>query len=471
MHPFTKWTLRTEANASAQFKFVVTEFGKEATGKQIEFKKCLGVFSNGKDAPILGQPPLNVPNPITTDENGMAIVNIPTLDPNKPRGYIDGQLYGFCYSVTGSRPPNPSSLDNVIVIMLYNGYKDEPSPTWLDNILPIFKQYADLYPVMTENFVDLGNYYEVTERRFPILESLALPMSHPNHMPVTRDLSDAKRKVILKWLRTDGLPIGDRLNKYSLEHLKKDLQTALQIEHATIPTYLTAFSTIKDIYNLEVQSMFKTILVQEMLHMALVANILNAVGGDPKLYFDGFIPEYPSHLPGGVQPDLAVPIGKCSLALIRNVFMKIEEPYYTKTSVKVMDTHSDDVNTRFAVPKFGQLVQGAESCPSSHYSCHAFESIHGLGRPKKSRFSIQRSQGKPDGKDKFRVILPSSTYPNITIGGFYKNIEEGLKHLSEKNNIFTGMNTNDLRGYYNYGGQLFSILINLASDKINGKLD
>ena len=452
MHPFTKWTLRTEANASAQFKFVVTEFGKEATGKQIGFKKCLGVFSNGKDAPTLGQPPLNVPNPIMTDENGMAIVNIPTLDPNKSRGYIDGQLYGFCYGLTGSRPPNPSSHDNVIVIMLYNGYKDEPSPTWLDNIFPIFKQYAELYPVMTENFVDLGNYYEVKERKFPILESLALPMSHPNHMPVTRDLSDAKRKVILKWLRTDDLPIGDRLNKYSLEQLKKDLQTALQIEHATIPPYLTAMGTIKDIYNLEVQSVFKAILVQEMLHMALVANILNAVGGDPKLYFDGFIPEYPSHLPGGVQPDLAVPIGKCSLALIRNVFMKIEEPYYTKTSVKVMDTHSDDVNI-------------------THHSCHAFKSIHGLGRPKKSRFSIQRSQGKPDGKDKFRAILPSSTYPNSTIGGFYKNIEEELKHLSEKSNIFTGMDTSDLRGYYNYGGQLFSILINLASDKINGKLD
>ena len=32
-----------------------------------------------------------------------------------------------------------------------------PQPNWLENVRPIFQQYADLYPVMRP-IVDLGNY-------------------------------------------------------------------------------------------------------------------------------------------------------------------------------------------------------------------------------------------------------------------------------------------------------------------------
>ena len=424
VHPSSKWTHRTEANADAKFDFVVTEFGQRAANREIEFKECLNVFSSGPQP--VGQPPLDVPTPITTDDKGVATVTMTTLDPNNPRGYIDGQLYSYCYSVKDSRRPYPFSRDNVILVRLYDAYEDVKFPTWLDHIFPIFKEYADLYPVMKDNFVDLGNYYDVKEKKISIEKTLDLDFSHPNYMPVTRDLSDAKRKVILKWLKTDGLPIGTWKNEYSLEQLKKDLQTALQIEHATIPPYLTAMGTIKDIYNLEVQSVFKAILVQEMLHMALVANILNAVGGDPKLYFDGFIPEYPSHLPGGVQPDLAVPIDKCSLALIRNVFMKIEEPMDLETdSVADVIDPSEDW-------KFGVL----ETCPSSNPSCHQFRSSHGLGT---SEMSPQ--QGMYQRAANFKSILPSFTHPSNSIGAFYEHIKNALRQLDAAGNIFTGTNT------------------------------
>ena len=85
----------------------------------------------------------------------------------------------------------------------------------MDDVYPIFKQYANLYPVMTENFVDLGNYYEVKEHLKAIEMTLRLPMSHPNHMPVTRDLSASKRKVILEWLSNEKLPIGKKQDYYS----------------------------------------------------------------------------------------------------------------------------------------------------------------------------------------------------------------------------------------------------------------
>ena len=49
------------------------------------------------------------------------------------------------------------------------------------------------------------------------------------------------------------------------------------------------------------------------------------VGGEPSLYNEDFI-NYPSRLPGGVQPIFVVPIEKLSLGLVRNIFMKIEQP-------------------------------------------------------------------------------------------------------------------------------------------------
>ena len=140
-------------------------------------------------------------------------------------------------------------LNSVFVILVWDQYTLKGvEPTWLDDVFPIFKQYANLYPVMTQNFVDLGNYYEVVGRRKTIKMSLELPMSNPNHMPVTRDLSASKRQVIVEWLSKEKPLIGEPKTFYSVEHLRKDLQTALELEHATIPTYLTALASIKYSY-------------------------------------------------------------------------------------------------------------------------------------------------------------------------------------------------------------------------------
>ena len=99
----------------------------------------------------------------------------------------------------------------------------------------------------------------------------------------------------------------------------------MEVEHATIPPYLTALATLKskksDIYN-----RLKEVLIQEMLHLALAANILNAVGGKPSLNYSGFIPDYPSVLPGGLHPKLIVPIKKFSRPLVKDVFSMIEQP-------------------------------------------------------------------------------------------------------------------------------------------------
>ena len=284
---------------------------------------------------MVGQPPLDVPSHVITNENGIATLLIEAKDPNNNRSFIDGQIYPFIYSI---KSQNKSCLNlcetdevllenSVFVILVFDEYKPKGlEPTWLDDIYPTFKQYANLYPVMTENFVDLGNYYEVVDKRKIIKMTMQLPVSHPNYMPVTRDLSKSKREVILRWLSNDELPIGEPKNYYSVKNLRKDLQTALELEYSTIPIYHTALASIKKSYNLEVQAVIKTILVQEMMHLTLVANILNAVEGKPSLYSKDVFSSYPSRLPGGIQPDLVIQMEKLSLGLIRNIFMKIEQP-------------------------------------------------------------------------------------------------------------------------------------------------
>lgn len=334
IHPYNTWAFRKNPGDLAQVELLATKFGKPLPGARVRLDpcNCENIFSGG---PEVGQPALDVPSYLTTDKNGRATLDIEAKDPKNNRSLIDGQLYPFIYSLDGQNK-NCSHmcknnalmlLNSLVVVLVFDEYKLKGvEPTWLDDVYPIFKQYANLYPVMSKNFVDLGNYYDVINHKKAIKMSLELPISHPNHMPVTRDLSKSKRQVIVEWLSKEKPPIGDPKRFYSVEHLRSDLQTALELEHATIPTYLTALASIKYSYNLEIQRVMKAIIIQEMMHMALVGNILNAIGGEPSLYSKEFIPIYPSRLPGGVQPDLIVPIEKLSLGLIRNIFMKIEQP-------------------------------------------------------------------------------------------------------------------------------------------------
>jgi hypothetical protein len=78
-----------------------------------------------------------------------------------------------------------------------------PPPTWLGSIEPILRQYANLYPVM-ERFLDLGSYESVCENIRLLTLAFGLDPSDPNSMPVTRDLSAAKRAAILRWLTERG---------------------------------------------------------------------------------------------------------------------------------------------------------------------------------------------------------------------------------------------------------------------------
>jgi hypothetical protein len=104
------------------------------------------------------------------------------------------------------------------------------------------------------------------------------------------------------------------------------LQHAVELEHATIPTYLYALYSLEPGKNVEIAELIASVVIEEMSHMALACNILNAIGVSPVIDKPDFIPRYPGPLPGGVESQLVVPLEPFSPKLVHDVFMEIEEP-------------------------------------------------------------------------------------------------------------------------------------------------
>jgi hypothetical protein len=115
-----------------------------------------------------------------------------------------------------------------------------------------------------------------------------------------------------------------------LASLRCALQKAIELEHATIPPYLTAYYTLRGTSTggAEARRILNSIFVEEMTHMQLACNILNAIGGAPCINGKDFIPSYPGPLPMGIggQEGLKVGIKRYSRATVQNTFMEIEEP-------------------------------------------------------------------------------------------------------------------------------------------------
>lgn len=113
----------------------------------------------------------------------------------------------------------------------------------------------------------------------------------------------------------------------SLENLREHLQWAIELEHATIPPYLCALYSIEPGKNLEAVEVISTVVVEEMLHLTLAANLLNAVGGRPRLAIPKMMPGFPRPLPHGDR--------SFEISLLRfgpeaiEILLKIERPSST----------------------------------------------------------------------------------------------------------------------------------------------
>jgi hypothetical protein len=100
----------------------------------------------------------------------------------------------------------------------------------------------------------------------------------------------------------------------------------LKVEFSTIPPYLTAMYSIEDKTSRAYQ-LIRSVVMEEMLHVNLASNLLNAVGGCPTLVDQTFPPKYPTYLSRDAQgggPYLQ--LMAMSRQFVRETFMLIEQP-------------------------------------------------------------------------------------------------------------------------------------------------
>jgi hypothetical protein len=114
--------------------------------------------------------------------------------------------------------------------------------------------------------------------------------------------------------------------RWTLDALREHLQGAVELELSVIPPYLCALYSLEPGYNEEASLIIRSVVVEEMLHLVLAANTLNAVGGRPVLLGSEFRPRYPARLPyhaGELEVGLQ-PFGDDAL----DTFLCIENPSY-----------------------------------------------------------------------------------------------------------------------------------------------
>jgi hypothetical protein len=109
----------------------------------------------------------------------------------------------------------------------------------------------------------------------------------------------------------------------SLASLRAHLQTAIEIEWSTIPPYLCALWSLGDEHNRHAAECLRDVVTEEMLHLTLAANVLNALGGTPRLR-RGNVPRYPSPLPHSDRSFTVSLLPFCREAV--ETFRRIERP-------------------------------------------------------------------------------------------------------------------------------------------------
>jgi hypothetical protein len=164
--------------------------------------KTDGPDTPSADVPVIGVPEaalLFAPESVETGPDGTAQVTFTTTEPGNPRGYIDGQVYLVDYRLPGQANTAHHPFD-YIAVHVREAVAEVENPSWQLDIEPIFTQYANLYPIMSRQLVNLADLADVHCHKRLLQLAFSLDIGDPNYMPVTRDLSEWKRQMIVRWL-------------------------------------------------------------------------------------------------------------------------------------------------------------------------------------------------------------------------------------------------------------------------------
>ncbi|MGZ9722014.1 ferritin-like domain-containing protein [Rhizobium miluonense] len=253
----------------------------------------------------------------------------------------------------------------------------------------------------------------------------------------------------------------------NVEQLKEYLQVAIQLEHATIPPYLTAAYSAKIEVNKPSIDIISAVAKEEMLHLTLAANLLNAIGGQPDLISADFVPHYPAHLPTG-QDDFDVSIEKLSdhalqtfLAIERPTSLKPEQAdavQYIEKTIPVSGQHIDKPMLESENPLV-PITEAGDGNYEFHYKIAVV--------PHHQLTAYRRGISEAGNSLVPRVPTTSSPEHHLelhywSIGEFYKAIHLGFVELANKMEmkaLFAGdpKRQVDPKYYYSAGGELTAI--------------
>lgn len=108
-----------------------------------------------------------------------------------------------------------------------------------------------------------------------------------------------------------------------LHWIRGALQTAIMLEHGAMPLYAAAMYSL-EVQNYPAYNTLRSVLMEEMLHMAAASNALAAIGGAPRIR-QLSPPAVLDGLPAGIAPDLKPRFAKLSRRQL-DVFMRLEAP-------------------------------------------------------------------------------------------------------------------------------------------------
>ncbi len=201
---------RIDADQSSSVKFYAWEWGNPIPNKDINIslQAPTAITPISSANPIYFVPGNNYPKKgisyekkITTDKSGMAEMKLTGNRINQPRDYLPGQLYFLDYALANVDSENASGLiPDMVNIHLRSHFKIPKNPVWED-IAYEMTQFSNLYPIMSKYFIDLSDPQALIANKEILTFAFTREITDPLYMPVTRDLSDAKRLTILKWLQ------------------------------------------------------------------------------------------------------------------------------------------------------------------------------------------------------------------------------------------------------------------------------
>jgi len=148
-------------------------------------------------------------NPSQTDSSGATTMTLKTAVQQMNLSAVRAELESRVYVIS----PSDTSVDCAdgsfpVSLLVWQPFNAPANPAWATDIQPILGAYARLYPGMKER-VDIGAIAAAQANASAIAARMALPLSHPAYMPVTRDLAPGKVKMISdfmqKWAKSGAI--------------------------------------------------------------------------------------------------------------------------------------------------------------------------------------------------------------------------------------------------------------------------